>query len=241
MNKIQQKKIVKVNELLLNRFGQPPRNKNLPDPVEMLVATILSQNTNDRNSYQAYKNLKEKYPSWEEMAAAKRASIEKEIRIAGLGLQKSAAIKNFLTELKVKQGVYSLDFIKKVSHDDAIREMTSFKGVGVKTASCVLLFALGENICPVDTHVHRTVNRLGIVNGSAPDKTFWALNDGFPEKIAHSFHTNLIRLGREICTPKNPGCGSCPLEKLCVFEGKDVSNKKELKERAFMLLDSIDS
>lgn len=241
MTKKQQNKIVKVNDLLISRFGIPPRNKKLPDPVEMLVATILSQNTNDRNSYQAYKKLKEKYPTWEEIAAAKRTSIEQVIRIAGLGLQKSTAIKNFLTELKEKQGTYSLKYITEIDQKDAINKMTSFKGVGVKTASCVLLFALGKNICPVDTHVHRTVNRLGIVSGSAPDKTFWALNDSFPADIAHSFHTNLIRLGREICTPKNPGCGSCPLEKLCVYKDKDTSNQKELKERAFMLLDNINS
>ena len=233
-------KIKKVNELLIDRFGMPPRNKKLPDPVEMLVATVLSQNTNDKNSYQAYQNLKKKYPSFEELAAAKRTSIEKEIKIAGLGLQKSKAIKDFLTELKKQRGEFSLNYLSEKSASDAIKDMTGYNGVGVKTASCVLLFAMDRNVCPVDTHVYRTVNRLGIVSGSSPEKTFWALNENFPKDIAHSFHTNLIRLGREICKPKNPACGSCPLTRLCKYENKDKERKVDRKENAFMLLDNIE-
>ena len=236
-----QNRIININKLLIRKFGIPSRNKKLPDPVEMLIATILSQNTNDKNSFQAYQNLKKKYPTFEELGKAKRTSIEKEIKIAGLGLQKSTAIKNFLTELKNKTGEYSLNFVRKLSEEEAICNLTSYKGVGVKTASCVLLFALNRNICPVDTHVHRTVNRLGLTATSAPDKTFWELNKNFPDGLAHSFHTNLIRLGREICKPKNPACGSCPLFSVCEYDEKNPDNKIEQKENSFMLLDNINS
>ena len=88
-----QKFIIKVNELLIDNFGIPPRNKKLPDPVEMLIATILSQNTNDRNSFQAYQNLKKKFSNWTEILKTQRSIIEKEIKVAGLGKQKSEAIK----------------------------------------------------------------------------------------------------------------------------------------------------
>ena len=123
--------------------------------------------------------------------------------------------------------------------ESVITALTKYKGVGVKTASCVLLFAEGRNICPVDTHVHRTVNRIGIVKGKTPDKTFFGLNKNFPEKIAHQFHTNLIRLGREVCTPTNPSCGICPINKECEFEEKNLDNNNMKKERKFMLLDSV--
>ena len=105
-----QKQIKKINKLLINHFGIPKKNEKPPDPLEMIIATILSQNTNDKNSYQAYKNLKNKFKSYEELADAKRASIEKEIKIAGLGKQKSEAIKNLLTDLKEKRKNLSLDF-----------------------------------------------------------------------------------------------------------------------------------
>lgn len=235
------KLIIKVNKLLIDKFGIPPKNKSLPDPVDMLIATILSQNTNDNNSYKAFKNLKEKYPTWEEAAGAKRSSIESVIKVAGLGKQKSAAIKNFLTDVQLKQKKISLDYLKNLDENSAIEELINYNGVGVKTASCVLLFSMNRNICPVDTHVHRTVNRIGIVSGKTPDKTFMLLNENFPLKIAHSFHTNLIRLGREICKPKNPSCGICPLKKICKYEEKDLQIKKMHKKNDFMLLDNINT
>ena len=237
MNK--EKKIITVNELLIDHFGIPSRNDVLPDPVDMLIATILSQNTNDNNSFKAYKNLKEKYPDWEKVRKAPRASIESAIKVAGLGKQKSTAIKNFLEELYNGKGEISLRHINDITNSEAVNELSSYKGVGVKTASCVLLFAMGRNICPVDTHVHRTVNRLGIVEAKTPDKTFVKLNDNFPPKIAHSFHTNLIRLGREICKPKNPSCGICPLFDVCEYELKNVQAKKTYKANDFMLLDNV--
>ena len=233
------KKIENVNKLLIKHFGIPPRNKELPDSVDMIIATKLSQNTNDNNSYKAYQNLKRKYKSWDELLKVRRATIEKEIKVAGLGLQKSKAIKDFITNLYKERKSISLEHIVELDNSKAIAELTKFKGIGVKTASCVLLFAEGRNVCPVDTHVHRTVNRLGIVQASTPDKTFIKLNENFPPKIAHQFHTNLIRLGREICKPKNPSCGVCPLLNLCAFDGKNLSKKEKGNERSFMLLDSV--
>jgi len=239
MDKRAQNKIKKINALLIDRFGMPPRNKNLPDPVEMTIGTILSQNTNDNNSYKAFQNLKKKFKNWDDVAAASLQEIEKEIKVAGLGKQKAAAIKNFLSGLKTREKKISLNYIKRMDEFPAIEELTSFKGIGVKTASCVLLFSLGRNVCPVDTHVFRTVNRIGIVQASDRDKTFFLLNENFPDGIAHSFHTNLIRLGREICKPKNPSCGICPLKKICKYEEKNLENKKSTSKKSFMLLDNI--
>ncbi|MHB8907106.1 MAG: endonuclease III domain-containing protein [Melioribacteraceae bacterium] len=227
-----------VNELLIKKFGIPKRNKVLPNPLDLLIATILSQNTNDNNSYKAFQNLKSRYKSWEELLSVKRTEIENVIRVAGLAKQKSEAIKNLITELN-KRGTLSLNFVKELDNNSAIEQLTEFKGVGVKTASCVLLFALDRNVCPVDTHVHRTVNRIGIVSEKTPDKTFLELNKDFPEGIAHSFHTNLIRLGREICKPANPSCGVCPLIKICKYKDKNLKIKAAGKQREFMLLDNV--
>ena len=234
-----QNKIKKVNKLLIKQFGIPPRKKELPDSVDMIIATILSQNTNDNNSYKAFQNLKKRYKSWNELLKVRRTTIEKEIRVAGLGFQKSTAIKNFVKEIYNERNEITLKHIEEMDSISAIVELTKYKGVGVKTASCVLLFAEGRNVCPVDTHVHRTVNRIGIVSGSTPDKTFAKLNEKFPDKIAHQFHTNLIRLGREVCTPQNPSCGICPIKNICNYDSKIDDNMKMKKERDFMLLDSV--
>ncbi|MFA8343846.1 MAG: endonuclease III [Rhodothermaceae bacterium] len=239
MNKHQVNKVIKATDLLVEKFGIPPRPAEKPDPVEMVIGTILSQNTNDKNSYKAYLQLKEKYKTWDEIAEAERSDIEKEIKTAGLGKQKSGAIKNFLTRLKIEKNIYSLDYLSDLTDLEAIEDLTKYNGVGVKTASCVLLFALDRNVCPVDTHVNRIVNRLGIVKASTPDKTFFLLNENFPADIAHRFHTNLIRLGREVCKPQKPACLSCPLIKVCKYDGKTKQRVVQAKENAFMLLDNI--
>jgi endonuclease-3 len=233
------KKILEINKRLLERFGAPKKNGTPPEPVDLLIATILSQNTNDRNSYKAYQNLTKKFPDWEKAARARQSTIEDHIKVAGLGKQKSNSIKSFLTHLKKSKKKISLDYIKGMDNDSALEELVEYNGIGVKTASCVLLFSLERNVCPVDTHVHRTLNRLGVVNTKAPDKTYYAVNEDLPEGIAHSFHTNLIRLGREICKPKNPNCGLCPLNDICEFPDKNESNNKESKPNEFMLLDNI--
>lgn len=232
------KNISKVNRLLIKHYGVPERQKPLPDPLDTLIATILSQNTNDNNSYKAYKNLKQNYPGWEMLQNVKRTSIEKIIKVAGLAKQKSAAIKNVITQLS-KRNDLKLKFISNLDENEAITELTKYDGVGVKTASCVLLFALDKNVCPVDTHVHRTVNRIGIVNEKTPDKTFYALNKNLPDGIAHSFHTNLIRLGREICKPARPLCSICPLVKNCQYSDKSFEPGSKLSNKSFMLLDNV--
>lgn len=233
------KKIVKINSLLIEYFGIPPKAKKNPTPLDTIIGTILSQNTNDKNSYQAYRNLKDNFSDWDKLAKLKAIQIEKYIKVAGLGNQKSKAIYELLQSLKKKEKSVSLDHIKNKNDDEILEELTAYNGVGVKTASCVLLFSLGRNICPVDTHVHRTLNRIGLVETSAPEKTFYEILNKIPDKTAHSFHTNLIRLGREICKPANPNCSICPLLKLCKFNHKSLTTKIKNKTISFMLLDNL--
>ena len=233
------KKIEKVNLLLINYFGIPPRPKKLPTPLDAIIGTILSQNTNDKNSYKAYRNLRDNFSSWDKLVELKPNQIEKYINVAGLGKQKSKAIYELLQSLKKKGTKISLDHINSKNDEDILNELTSYNGVGVKTASCVLLFSLDRNVCPVDTHVHRTLNRIGIVKTNNPEKTFYQILNKVPEKVAHSFHTNLIRLGREICKPTNPHCVICPLIKVCNYDLKNLEKKIKLQKIDFMLLDNL--
>ncbi len=237
MTKKQKEKILQIDKLLVKYFGVPERKED-SDPVDMMIGTILSQNTNDNNSYRAFVRLKEKYPNWEAIADADLEEIIETIRVAGLPNQKAKAIKNFVLSVKDKFGKLDLSYYKSIPELDAVKELSSLKGIGVKTASCVLLFSFKKNICPVDTHVHRTLNRLGVVKTSSPEKTFWEINSDFPEKIAHRFHTNLIKLGRTHCV-KTPRCGDCPLQSICPFKDKTGLKLNEVKKDSFLLLDNI--
>lgn len=231
--------LIKINKLLIGKFGLPKRSKTKPDPIDTLIATILSQNTNDKNSYSAYLNLKQKFKSWDDVAQANNKSIEHLIRVGGLAKQKAKAIKMLLSKLKKLCGTISLDYLDESKNDDIINELIKFKGVGVKTASCVLLFSMNRNVCPVDTHVHRTLNRVGLVATKSADKTFELLNINLPDGIAHSLHTNLIMLGREICKSGKPLCFGCPLFKICKYPDKNLRSTKISEGKTFLLLDSI--
>ncbi len=242
------RKIRRAISILERHLGVPEQNRKnpRPDPLDMLVATILSQNTNDTNSYRAFGNLKKRFPDYELILRTPRISLESTIRSGGMAAQKSRRIRELLVELRKRYGSVSLDRYTKMDTGDIFADLISMNGVGVKTASCVLLFSLGREIFPVDTHVHRILNRLGIVSTTSPEKTFYVAGKHIPEGKAYSFHTNLIRFGRSICRSKKPLCGSCPLGKICTYPEKNLSatidgstGSMNSGKRDFMLLDHV--
>ncbi|GMU85284.1 MAG: hypothetical protein AMXMBFR48_05260 [Ignavibacteriales bacterium] len=233
-----QKRILKTDSLLVDFFGVPKQNPNPQPALEVLIGTILSQNTNDKNSFRAFVHLKQHYNSWKEVSALTQRALEKEIKVAGLANQKAKAIKRILTFVE-ERGEYSMEFLREMDEREALTLMTSFDGVGVKTASCVLLFSMKRNVCPVDTHVNRTLNRIGVANSQNPEKTFWFLYDILPDGIAHRFHTNLIRLGREFCIPTNPACSICPVKRVCKYEKKNPDREVKRRYNDFLLLDNL--
>ncbi|MBM4175677.1 MAG: endonuclease III [Ignavibacteria bacterium] len=233
--------VLKVNSRLLEHFGKPKRKLD-SKPLDILIATILSQNTSDKNSLKAYHNLRKKFPAWADIKKASISQLARTIRIAGLSRQKAKTIKELFKWLVNINQHYSLGFLNDLSNEEVLSELTKLQGIGVKTASCVLLFGMQRNVCPVDTHVFRTVNRIGIVSGSTPEKTFYALDKILPYGIAHEFHTNLIILGRTICKPKKPECFNCPLVKLCNFKKKNLTSdfsSASNRRNDIILLDAI--
>ncbi|MFQ3612667.1 MAG: endonuclease III [Cyanobacteriota bacterium] len=186
-----------------------------PDLLDELVGTILSQNTTDHNSSRAFRALKAAYPHWEQVLTADPEALALIIRPGGLANLKAARIQELLAEIQDRQGSLQLDFLAELDTEQALDYLLSLKGVGLKTATCVLLFGLGRDLCPVDTHVHRVANRLGLVRAKAPDDTFVQLSSHIPVGKAYSLHINLIRLGKRICKARMPECGRCPLRREC--------------------------
>jgi len=238
-------KVSRIIQILENYLGVPKQPKQKADPLNMLIATLLSQNTNDRNSHRAYLCLKQKYPTWELVAKESTRKIALAIRSGGMANQKSKRIKKILFEIYRKFGDYDLRFLKRMSDEEIFKLLLEFDGVGIKTAACVLLFSLGRDVFPVDTHIHRICNRLKIVhNCKTPDKTFEQMRLLVPDGKAYSFHTNLIRFGRKICRSNHPLCGLCPLIKECgfvskkIYQGSKVSKVFE-RDVDFMVLDHV--
>lgn len=217
-------KLVLIDELLKKKFSQP--NRELEEPIEVLIRTILSQNTSDKNSHRAFANLKRRFPSWEALLNAPEEEIEAEIRCGGLSWIKARRIKKVLEKIKMDRGYLTLDFLKNTALREARDYLLSLPGVGDKTASCVLLFSFAQPVFPVDTHIHRIINRLGLSeNRLIPKRIEEMVEANLPPERFLSLHLNLIRLGREICISRHPNCSICPLKGICRYYALRLSSE----------------
>lgn len=235
-------KINSIISLLQQEFPGLEPKPSKADPLDILIATMLSQNTTDKTSYIAFKNLKNNIGNWDDVLEAPLIKIKNAVKVCGLTNQKSAAIKGLLKELKKKHGKLSLNYLKKFSNEDIYEDLLKYKGIGIKTISCVLAFSLGRDVFPVDTHVHRIMNRLGIVKALTPVKTFEQANSKIPEGKKFLLHTLLIRFGRKICRAQKPLCGKCRLYDLCEFSEKEkyaLLSNPEPADNNFIILEHV--
>ncbi|HEY58102.1 MAG TPA: endonuclease III [Anaerolineae bacterium] len=208
-------KALEVHRRLLAHFGEPHWRHPLP-PLDELISTILSQNTNDTNRDRAFAALKARFPTWEAVRDAPVEEVIEAVRPAGLANQKGPRIQEVLRQITAERGTLSLDFLAEWPTEKARAWLTRFKGVGPKTAAIVLLFSLGKPAFPVDTHIYRVTERLGLRPPKMNAEQAHAfLEQVFPPGTYYAAHLNLIRLGREICTARRPHCARCPLQDLC--------------------------
>jgi endonuclease-3 len=196
-------------------YGEPELRTH-GDPMTELILTILSQNTSDANSGRAFMRLISRFPAWEDLLAADPSAIEAEIAVGGLAKIKAPRIKAIVEEVWARCGSFDLRFLGEMPLAESKTWLRSLPGVGPKTAACVLMFALGKPALPVDTHVHRVSQRLGLVPARAPAEKAHDLLEAMlsPEEV-YPFHISLIKHGRRLCHSQRPKCGECPLLEGC--------------------------
>jgi endonuclease-3 len=229
---------------LSQSYGPPTWRNPLP-PLDELLSTVLSQNTNDTNRDRAFRSLVDRFPTWAAVRDADPADVVEAIRSAGLANRKGPRIQAILREITAQHGSLDLSFLGSLPLDDARSWLLRFKGVGPKTAAIVLLFSMGMPAFPVDTHIHRVALRLGLLPPkSTAEAAHKILGQLFPPLNYYDLHLNLIRLGREICHARRPDCPHCFLSDVCAFyratryepkdrgaEGRRVSSKEGKKGR----------
>jgi len=212
------RRVRRIRDRLRAAYGRPlPRPHHAP--VDELVLTVLSQNTNDRNRDVAYARLRERFASWDEARDAPEDAVEEAIRPGGISRVKAGRIQAILGALDGDD----LAWLETAPLEDGRDALCALPGVGRKTAACVLLFSFGLPDVPVDTHVHRVGLRLGLFR---PGASLAEAHDDalalLPPEDAYELHVSLIRHGRRTCTARAPRCGECPLLSLCPY-GRSIA------------------
>ena len=191
------------------------------DPIGELALTLLSQNTSDTNSGRAYQQLLKQYDTWDGVIAAPVQEVEETIRVGGLAKTKAPRMQALLSQVRAELGpgwdsAMLSERLAAMSIDEAKSWLTALPGIGPKTAACVLLFSEGRAALPVDTHVQRVSQRLGLIGpkvGAVEAHT--ALEAQMPAKEYYAFHVGMIRHGRRVCKAQRPVCDSCVLSDGC--------------------------
>lgn len=196
-------------EAVLDRLAErypPEATAGERDPFRSLVATIMSQRTDDDVTYPRAKALFEAYPDVDALAGAGVDEIRDLIEPVGFYNNKAEAIKQVAEAILEDHG-------GEVPRDRETLEALPM--VGPKTSACVMCYGFGEDVIAVDTHVHRISNRLGWVDTDRPEETEAALRDLVPEDRWNVVNELLVRFGRDLCSPRSPSCEVCPVNELC--------------------------
>ncbi len=202
----------KITTLLLKKYPNPRTALNFSNPLELLVATILSAQCTDVRVNEVTKTLFKKYKNVKNYAGADLKTFENEIRPTGFYKNKAKMITGCCQKL-IK------DFNGRVP--STIEELTTLPGVGRKTANVILGSAFGKQAIAVDTHVLRVSNRIGIAHSENPDKVEEELTKQIPNNKWTAFNLAMILHGRETCTARKPRCGACVLYDECRWPEKD--------------------
>jgi len=211
-------KIQEIIKKLKKRFPKEHFTNKHKTPFKILIATILSQRTRDENTIIAADNLFKKYNNAEKLAKASEEKIKRLIKNVGFYNQKASRI---IRISKILLEKYNGKVPKRIDL------LLSLPGVGRKTANCVLVYGYGIPAIPVDTHVHRISNRIGLVKTQKPEQTETELMNIVPRRYWIVLNELFVRHGQTICLPRMPKCYVCPIVKECGYRYKNLRSKPE--------------
>jgi len=217
------RKVKKVYRALADYYGELQWRPST-DPLSELILTILSQHTSDLNRDRAFATMRARFPTWEEVRDAPIEELAESIKSGGLANIKAPRIQQVLRQISDERTELNLDFLLEMPVEDAKAWLARFKGVGPKTAACVLMFACGMPVLPVDTHVYRVSQRLGLIGPRTnAEKAHTELEAIVPPDDRYNFHIYVISYGRDICHAQRPQCEQCVLTKWCDYYAHTIS------------------
>jgi endonuclease-3 len=208
-----------IADRLTTVYGDPSRDQlplgNKSDPLDELIYIMLTVMT-EFGVDRVYESIRQAFPSWAEVAAARVERLAKLLKPIGLYVQRSQRIRELLHEILRREGAVDLNRLHSLSDAEAEAYLTTLPGVGKKVARCVMLYSLQRDVFPVDAHALRVLKRLGV---APPELTLQQaqdeLQDNVPALLRYTLHVNLVVHGRTICRSRRPRCDDCVLSSRC--------------------------
>lgn len=210
-------KATEMYTLLIETYGERPLVPRR-EPVQELIMTILSHRTTHANEEKAFRQMWERYGSWEAIRDADVSELALLVAPSNFPEAKAPNIKATLKQIIEERGAANIDFLKDLSAKEGLAWLDRLPGVGIKTATLVLLFCFAKPIMPVDTHVHRISQRTGLIGAKVnAEAAHWALLDLLPHEpyVLYNFHKAMLKHGQTLCVWGTPKCAPCPLKHLC--------------------------
>ena len=212
---ISRSRVARITELLEGEYGTPDLG-NKTDPIDELVFILLSAKTDEAKYSEAFRSLKRRFASWEQLFTVSQEEIASVIQIAGMARRRARLIQSALTFVSKRYGALDLSILRQMSVQRAEQELTAIPGIGPKAARCIMLYCFGRQVLPVDIHTYRLAVRLGIVSRTASyEDSHKLLHMVIPRNLRRKFHINAVAHGRKRCKPKQPLCDSCVLARFC--------------------------
>ncbi len=203
---------------ILQALYKSPNHGNKPNPLDELIYINLSKKTNEQGYVEAYDKLSKAYPKWQGLAEADVDTVKGIIETAGLGKQRAEEIILNMKAILEKFGSPTLEPLRKMSNNEIFGFLTSLRGIGPKSALCIMLYSFCREVFPVDTHVQVVSERLGFISPKLDhDKAQESLADVFPKRLRYALHVNMLAHGRKVCKKKQPLCQLCNLDKFCLY------------------------
>jgi endonuclease III len=195
---------------------------NRKNPFEELLFILCSVQTDEAKYRETFAALRGKYPRFADLGAANAKDIAKPLKSGGLSPTKSKMIRKICGLISKRFGKITLAPLRQMADAECEAFLTSLPGAGFKVARCVMMYSLGREVFPVDTHCWRICQRLGWIRKTSRDggctrHDMNRLQGMIPPELRFTLHVNLVSLGREICTDRNPKCNRCPLLEVCVM------------------------
>jgi endonuclease-3 len=223
---VRRQRISRILSLLERAHGPPPPRRG--KCLDLLVAAMLSQNTNLVNARSGYKQLRRAFASWTQVMDAPLDAVKRAIAVCGLGRMRARRLQSMLRVIKSREGKLDLQHLRSSSPEQASEYLTSIFGIGHKTAAWTLLFAFDMPLFPVDKSIHRMSRRLKLVRTRArEEETAKVLARTIEPSQCYPLHVLMFAHAKAYCRPRNPRCNECQLCTMCPSGQLRIRNRRD--------------